>query len=488
VGPHRDLDAAEAAALLPTFSDFVWRADRDGFLITDMPLWRAVTGQTSEELLGHGWAEAVHPDDRERVMALWSDAVATGGLFDVEYRITGPGGGVRWLHVRAMLVSDGSHWVGTALDVTARHEAERAQAGLERERVLLRAVVEQSPIAMAVVWGPEHRFVLHNEKYLDVVPEGRVAVGRTFAEAFPEAEAFRPVLDRVRETGEPYAFPEMEVALGGEGSFRGSRFYKGQWTAVREEDGRPGGVLSVFDEVTDQVRRREDLAERLQRAMLPELPPDVPGLDTALAYLPAGEDVGVGGDWYDVLHLGDGQAFLVVGDVMGRGLDAATAMSQLRAAVRAYAVQGWAPGEVLRATARYVDLLGLPEMVTVGVGCLDASDGTLTWASAGHPPPLLLEPGGPARYAEHRAGPPLGLAAPATETQHAVAPGGAVVLFTDGAVERRGAVLAGGLDALRRAAPDPRGGAGAVRDALVAHVRAGGDVDDDVALLVVRRV
>jgi PAS domain S-box-containing protein len=115
------LDPAETAALLRTFSDFVWKTDAEGRLATDMPQWRAITGQTPDELLGFGWLEGVHPDDRDRVQATWQAAVATRGVYDVEYRITGEAG-ERWYLARAapVLGTDGepTHWVGTVNDVT----------------------------------------------------------------------------------------------------------------------------------------------------------------------------------------------------------------------------------------------------------------------------------------------------------------------------------------------------------------------------------
>lgn len=500
-GRRATLDPAETEALLRTFSDYVWKADVDGRLATDMPQWRAITGQRPDEVLGDGWIEGVHPDDREAVAAAWQAAVKAKGVYDIEYRVTGPGG-ERWYNARAapVLDDDGEvdRWVGTVADVTERHRAadvkERLQAELLRERALLEQVIAEAPTAIAVVWGPDHEYRFVNEGYQRVVPR-RVRPGDTVAGALPEAIEIIEVLNTVR-AGEPYRFDELRVPFAGPGSFDGHRYYQGVYAPVLE-DGRPGGVLAMATEVTEQVRQREDLvaqlrherqaAERLQRALLPDEPPVLAGLDVALVYLPAGQDVGVGGDWYDVLDVEDGRALLVIGDVAGRGMQAATWMSQMRSAVRAYAVEDPDPARLLGRCAVLSERLRMPDMISVGCGLLDRRSGELLWASAGHPAPLLLAPGRAACLAVQRPGPPLGAdvrayATTRLELEH----GAAIVLYTDGAVEDRRRPIDAGIQALLAAAPDPSAGAAVVCDALARHVTGRDGEDDDVALIVVR--
>jgi hypothetical protein len=290
------------------------------------------------------------------------------------------------------------------------------------------------------------------------VPPGRLtAPGIALLEAFPETAANVDLLDRVL-AGEPVPFDELAVPFAGPRSFRGHRYYTGAHLPILE-DGRPGGVLIVANEVTEQVRRREDLAERLrherqaaerlQRALLPEAPPVLEGLEVALRYLPAEQGL-VGGDWYDVVEVGEGRVLLVIGDVCGHGLEAAAWMSQLRAAVRAYAVEDPAPAALLGRLATFSARLGLPDMVSVGAGLLDLGAGRLAWGSAGHPAPLLLAPGGGCDEPPSTVtGPPLGLGGPYAETAIEVGPGAGLVLFTDGAVEDRGEAVADGIAALR---------------------------------------
>ncbi|MCW3038141.1 MAG: peptidylprolyl isomerase [Solirubrobacterales bacterium] len=497
------LDGAETEALLRTFSDYVWKADADGLLATDMPQWRRITGQTADELLGRGWLQGVHPDDRDRVAAAWKRAVQARAGYNVEYRVTGPGG-ERWYHARAAPVLDATgeveRWVGTVVDVTDRHDAQvardRLRRDLVRQQALLEHVLAEAPTAIAILWGAEHQYLYFNDRYLDLVPARELEPGMTVSGAFPEAKDIIPILDAVRD-GTPFPFDELKVPFDGPGSYHGHRFYKGIYAPVVQDEGS-SGVLVVATEVTGEVRLREslterlrhehDAAERLQRALLPDEPPDIDGLDIALAYLPAESDVGVGGDWYDVIDAGDGRVLLVIGDVCGRGLDAATYMSQMRAALRAYAYADPSPGSVLTRCAEYAERAGLGDIITIGAGLLDQTTGQLSWASAGHPPPLMLALDGQARYTDQDGGPPVGLGPlEYAEVSDWVPDNGAVVLYTDGAIEDRRRPIDDGLHALKAAAPNPNQGATAVRDALVAHLAHTGAASDDVALLVVRR-
>jgi PAS domain S-box-containing protein len=201
-------------------------------------------------------------------------------------------------------------------------------------------------------------------------------------------------------------------------------------------------------------QREHDTAQQLTKALLLDdaKMPRVPGLRIAKRYLPGGADVG--GDWYDALALPGGRLALVMGDVAGRGVPAAASMGQLRSALRAYALEGAGPAEVLRRLNRFQFQLDEDSMATVVMLVLDPHDNRLTWANAGHPPPLLLEPTGP-RYLEHRAGGvPLGaIEEPSyVEAEAELPPGSTVILYTDGLVEHPGRPLAEGFDRLLAAA------------------------------------
>jgi serine phosphatase RsbU (regulator of sigma subunit)/anti-sigma regulatory factor (Ser/Thr protein kinase) len=231
-------------------------------------------------------------------------------------------------------------------------------------------------------------------------------------------------------------------------------------------------------------RRERERALTLQRSLLPERLPAVPGLTTAARYLPARSGGGeVGGDWYDVVRLPGGRVAIVVGDVMGRGLRAAALMGQVRAALRAYAVQDQAPAEVLTSADELVRGLAEDVLVTCVYAVLDPRDGSLALANAGHVPPLLLG-AGEAPVLLGSTGPPLGAGGGEDygERTAVVPPGRMLALYTDGLIETREADLEVGLrrleDRLDPAAPD--------LDALAAELALGPDRDDDIALLLVR--
>jgi sigma-B regulation protein RsbU (phosphoserine phosphatase) len=231
--------------------------------------------------------------------------------------------------------------------------------------------------------------------------------------------------------------------------------------------------------------RERAVARTLQRSLLPERLPTLPGFRLAARYLAApGGDVG--GDWYDAFLLPGGSIAVAIGDVAGRGFRAASVMGKLRNALRAYAVELSSPSDVLQRMNRLLQHLDPEEMATVFYGTIDPVNQTFRFASAGHMPPIVRDPNGPARIREVEAGPPLG--APSgwsfTDNVEQLSPGTSVVLYTDGLVERRDASLDDGflwLSELCRAELAPEERCDAIVDALTAD----GHLDDDVAFLVV---
>jgi anti-sigma regulatory factor (Ser/Thr protein kinase)/putative methionine-R-sulfoxide reductase with GAF domain len=230
-------------------------------------------------------------------------------------------------------------------------------------------------------------------------------------------------------------------------------------------------------------------AETLQRSLLPEQLPDVPGAELASRYVPGAGDVEVGGDWYDVIPLARGRVGLAMGDVVSRGVRAASVMGQLRNALRAYALDGSPPNVVLDRLHGVVRTLERREMATLAYMVLDPSSLSYTLASAGHPPPLVLTTDGEVSLIEEGRGPPLGAAADAayTETSGVLAPGSTLLLYTDGLVERRDMWLDEGIarltvEAVAAAGSEPHELLERLLGALVPE----GGGEDDVAALAVR--
>ena len=196
------------------------------------------------------------------------------------------------------------------------------------------------------------------------------------------------------------------------------------------------------------------IAQTLQRALLPEDFPDVPGLEFAVRYLPGTQRVDVGGDWYDVIGVGTNNGVLfVVGDVSGRGIQAATTMACLHYAIRAYASQGDSPTTILSKLSGLLRVSTDGQFATVLCGAVDVERREVTLANAGHLPPLLVSADS-CDYVETIPGVPIGVANDHQQYGQVTFPvprEATLLAFTDGLVERRGEILDVGLERLRAA-------------------------------------
>jgi len=228
-------------------------------------------------------------------------------------------------------------------------------------------------------------------------------------------------------------------------------------------------------------------AAALQHTLVPARLPVVPGLELAARYLP-GDEGGVGGDWYDVFRLPEGRVGLVIGDVVGRGLQAAVVMSRLRSALRAYAIETLDPADVLERLDRKAQHFEAGQMMTVLYTVLEIATGRMELSSAGHLLPMLALPEAEAVTVDAQVDPPLGVLTRVKRQRVAVdVPSGAsLCLFTDGLVERRNVTLDETLARLRKVvtASHPEV---VCRSALAALLDDHAS-RDDVAMLVARRV
>ena len=390
---------------------------------------------------------------------------------------------------------DGQRLPERVLDELAR--AGQLEATLAQERAILNEVVARMPAAVALLWGPEHRIRLFNDQWLESFPEARESLGRRIEEALPDpASVLIPLVQRVRETGEPFAGTDISFRSQGAVTLAGRRYFTFTMNPVPVHANSVDGVLVVGMETTEEVRRRRQLerelasergiADVLQRSLLPGKFPDIPGMVFGARYVPGSTEVGVGGDWYDVIPLGGGWIALAVGDVVGRGVDSVSTMGQVRHALRAYAVEGHGPAGVLERLDRLLEPQG--QVATLLYAVFELSSRKLVFVSAGHPPPLLVTPDGSAQYLSGPPHTPLGTAFTTRyeETATTLDPNFTLVFYTDGLVEDRGTPIREGLERLRRAAATGAADVEVFCDRILNVLRPRGSDRDDVALLVVR--
>ncbi|PWW22066.1 anti-anti-sigma factor [Geodermatophilus normandii] len=255
-----------------------------------------------------------------------------------------------------------------------------------------------------------------------------------------------------------------------------------------------GMLLAVAEQCASALdrarlyRAEQDIASTLQLSLLPAAVPRLERLALAAEYLPGAAGTSAGGDWYDVVELGGDRVAIAVGDVVGQGPAAAAVMGQLRSALSAALLQGKPPAEALELLDRFAARLPGALASTAACLVLDWTAGTVRWARAGHPPPLLVTDGA-ATFLEEGGGAVLGAPGrrPYVEGSTTVLPGTTLLLYTDGLVERRGESLDTGLRRVAEAAAR-LGGAEPRRltRALLAEVLDESALPDDVAVIAAR--
>jgi PAS domain S-box-containing protein len=381
-----------------------------------------------------------------------------------------------------------THLIPSALDITARKDAEdvlrRNEAAERRDRrraeLIARMLSELEAVHTLATRSQllVDLLVEHVTTWADVVLDGNV-----LASAGTEPEGPR-VLIELDLGGSVEGC--LRVASGPPlGGVDGVDGIAGDEEFARELAARAAVLLA-----SARVREVEHhVAVRLQRALLPDVLEQHPGVSVAALYAAAGEVMEVGGDWYDSWLTPDGRLGLSVGDVVGHGLESAAAMGRLRAALTALGGEGLGPALLLDSLDRVAGTGGGVPFATAACAILDPGTGELQYACAGHPPPLVVTADGDPRWLDEGRSAPL--TSPRrtgrTEAATVIAPGSLLVLYSDGLVERRGESVGQGLERLRRAAsalgpvdPDE-----ACRR-LLAELTAAHPLRDDVVVLCAR--
>jgi PAS domain S-box-containing protein len=537
-------------ALVQGGAQVVWVASSEGKMAEDSAEWRWITGQSEEEFRGDGWLDAIHSDDRDRVEVAWRECLRTGRIFDDRCRMLTRGGAYRHYDVRAVPIErDGriAEWVGACTDVTSQREAEEMRGRLTEQ--LSAAALRTARLQQATSMLAE---ALTVEQVVEVITEvGRTAIGalrsavalldpETFqlrvvnadglATVGPDAVGERLTLDtpsvmtRAIATRRPVLVPDPDelrrqfdadsagsgvgaqiADTGDERSWVGLPLLAAGTTlgALRFSFSRPrriteeervflealAGQCALAVERAEMYEREHTTAETLQRSLLPDKLPVVPGLELNARYLPVTRNMEIGGDWYDVFWLPDRRLAVTVGDVMGKGLQAAAGMGRVRNALRALALTDPRPAAVLAGLDRLFSATEPEEQVTtVSYLVIDPETGEGQAGNAGHLPTLLLTPGALPVLDEAEAGTPLGWPSPRRQHAFRLPPGSTAVFYSDGLVENRARGLNTGLDELVQvAASAPEellGQPGQLLQYLLDHMLAGHEQDDDVTVLV----
>jgi serine phosphatase RsbU (regulator of sigma subunit)/anti-sigma regulatory factor (Ser/Thr protein kinase) len=240
-----------------------------------------------------------------------------------------------------------------------------------------------------------------------------------------------------------------------------------------------------------RLSEQRAVTEIMQRALLPDALAQIPGLRFSAKYLPAGSAVKIGGDWYDAFPLTDGRIALVIGDVVGRGMMAASLMSEIRTAMRAYLLEGHDAASVMSLVNDLLVSLGRNRSATAAILALDLEAHELSAVSAGHPPALQIGPDGHPQLLDGVQGPPLGVAsAHRYETERLpFPPRSALLLYTDGLIERRSEPIDEGFERLVNAAAEAFGREElTLADRVYRALAPGLTPEDDVALLAVESI
>ncbi|MET9366516.1 SpoIIE family protein phosphatase [Streptomyces griseoflavus] len=390
---------------------------------------------------------------------------------------------------------------GVVTDITERVAAQRE---VQRSHRRFRALLESAPDATLITDG-SGTIVMANTQVERVFgrPPGDL-VGTRAADLAPEATRRRQgaLLDAYlrRRDPQPAVVDRNLHGLRGDGSTFPVEVSVSSLQTERETL----AVLSVRD-ITERRRTEAARAERyeqqrhiaytLQHSLMGE-PPALAYLPSAHRYLASVQDPGVGGDWFDIIPLGGHRTGVIIGDVMGRGLEAAAVMGQLRAASHALARTGATPSGLMTSLDAFVGDLA-DQLVTCLYLIVDQDTSEVAVCSAGHLPVIVLPPGGPPGRLGTPVGVPLGVndpgggGLPFEETTVPLPPDSVLVLYTDGLVEQPGTDIEARIDVLARTAGATLRGARAdpptldrAADRLISTlITAPDDHDDDVTLL-----
>ncbi|MFE7244787.1 SpoIIE family protein phosphatase [Streptomyces sp. NPDC057580] len=485
---------------------------------------------------------AVHPDDREAFGQLLRSAPAQSPW--VRYRCLTQHDGWHRLAAQTRRIQLGyggpERIFGVVRDDTKQEKRrEKVQAALAAERQRAKEIADFSSALIAAATVQELQQVVLTRLaatfgatgvLFALVDDGRLRVSTDAGISMREAQALHgmsldhpsPLPEAIR-TGKPQFVPDQEdyirrwphgaslpwlARLGSDYTVSITPLSEsgnqplGAWEMTYRSGYRPSleerTLMGTLADLAGQALRRirlqqarVELATALQKTMLPTLPEHLPGLEVAARYRPSRDGLDIGGDWYDVFVMPDGAIVLEIGDAQGHDVDAAAAMGQVRASMRAIAAREPDPAIVLTRTNELLVTMGAARFSSCTLLHIDPDDGRVTGTSAGHVPLLCARKDGSHSIRELAGGPVLGVV-PGTEygeETFTLDADSALVMVTDGVVEGPGLTLEDGLERAGTLA------GAALHDGLNSEETADRILDaavavdhlDDVAVLVIRR-
>ena len=378
------------------------------------------------------WEATLHPDDHDRAMAIVQDAIEARSPYVLRNRMFWPDGTMRWIEAHGKVTTDDqgnpTGTIGCVRDITDRVMVQEREADAAARALLLQEVTA----AFFRAWT------------LDQVEAVLAASLDRVGTILREGVQLRVPADLSSVTC-------------------GRAFLGNTERQLSQEDAQLLDTLAsqcaIAAERAKLHARTADIAEQLQSSLAASPLPALERFELAVHYAPGGDELEhVGGDWYDAVSTPTGALALVVGDVMGRGVRAATTMIRVRAGIRGLLTVDPAPQVVLTAADEMMTRDAPDQFVTAAAVLVDPATGTLTLCNAGHVPVVLVHPDGSTEALGAGSGLPLGVLRhlDRTVTTAHLEPGSILVLVTDGVVESRTHDLDRGISRLREHAAELR--------------------------------
>lgn len=519
----RDEREDHLRAVAEAVPEIVWSIRADGVQDYANNALTEYTGVPVEVFYRDGWSRVIHPDDLAGMHAAWTHARGTTENYETEYRLRRADGAYRWFIDRARAIRDERgnvvRWFGTCTDIEDQKRAIGEQAYLsEMTRIINSSLnleatlknIARLTVSMLCDWCQ-----------IDFLEEDRtrtVELAHRNHEHHVELQQLRGRLHNVRSeeaqrssdptpesiaaagAGQPahdvYARAGMRSAMVTPLIVRGKAI--GAITYVRAASGFPyteadigfaeniAGRAALAIDNARLYEREHRVASAMQAASLPKALPDFPGVTMHAVYVPGGSEAQIGGDWYDAFRLSDGRLVISIGDVAGSGIDAAVTMSNMRQIIRGTAQVHADPVLMLDAADRALRLEDPHRFVTAFVAVLDSVTGEMSYASAGHVPPVVRHEDGSLEELTCK-DLPLGLRERGnTQRGHcALADNDLVVFYTDGLVESLHDLERGLID-LEAALADPHIAEVENPAEYLQEVMLANGATDDVAILTLR--